>query len=347
MNERRPVVAGHHDRACPTARPSSAVVPAAGITIYGCAPDEAAMFHDLAGRYGVRPTTTAAALGEENVELARGARCVSVGHKTQIPNAALLALSRVGVRYLSTRSVGCNHLDPEYAASVGIRVGTVAYSPDSVADFTVMLMLMALRHAKPVLQRAETHDYRLADRRGRELRDLTVGVVGIGRIGAAVVERLLGFGCQILVHDVRVRAERSSVSLDALLRRSDVVTLHTPLDPHSHHLLDRRRIAAMRTGAVLVNTARGGLVDTEALVSALEDGRLGAAALDVVEGEEGFFYDDWSDRRLVSASLLRLQRLSNVIITPHTAFYTDHALADIVANSLAACVQFERENPRG
>src|SRR6202453_5176142 len=170
-------------RARSVASESSSAVPSMGITVYGCGPDEAAVFREVAPRFGVVPAITGAAVSDANIELACGNRCISVGHKAPVTNSTLLALSRAGVGYVSTRSIGSNHIDVNYAQRVGIRVGTVAYSPDSVADYTLMLMLMAVRNAKSVIRQADAHDYRLHDVRGRELRDLTVGVVGTGRIG--------------------------------------------------------------------------------------------------------------------------------------------------------------------
>jgi D-specific alpha-keto acid dehydrogenase len=317
------------------------------MTIYGCEQDEADLFGEIASRLGVLPTITEAAVSEGNVGLARGNRCVSVGHKTPVTNATLLALSEAGVTYVSTRSVGHNHIDVSYAASVGISVETVAYSPDSVADYTLMLMLMVVRHAKSVIRRTEVHDYRLSDVRGRELRDLTTGVIGTGRIGGAVLDRLRGFGCRTLAYDVRPKISADYVTLEALLEQSDIVTLHTPLTAATHHLLDRDRIERMRHGAVIVNTGRGALIDTAALVSALESGRLGGAALDVLEGEEGIFYADCSDTPIEAQLLVRLHKLPNVLITPHTAYYTDHALSDTVENSIANCLRFTRESLYG
>jgi D-specific alpha-keto acid dehydrogenase len=311
-----------------------------GITVYGCDRDEAILFRRIAPRYGVVPIITDAAPGGVNIELALGNRCISVGHKTHIANLTLRALSHAGVKYISTRSAGCNHIDAAYAQSVGISVETVAYSPDSVADYTVMLMLMAVRNARAVITRADVHDYRLDEAPGRELRDLTVGVVGTGRIGAAVIDRLRGFGCRILAYDRRPTTRADHVPLDALLEQSDIVTLHTPLTAATHHLLDRDRIERTKRGAVVVNTARGALLDTDALVSALESGRLGGAALDVLEGEERIFYADCSDKPIDSSLLLRLHRLPNVLISPHTAYYTDHALGDIVENSITNCLRF-------
>ncbi|GAA3205932.1 D-isomer specific 2-hydroxyacid dehydrogenase family protein [Dactylosporangium siamense] len=327
--------------------PARAGTPATGITVYGCEPDEAALFRELAPHLGVVPTITAAPVSEADAGLALGNRCVSVGHKTRVTGATLLALRRAGVAYVSTRSVGFDHIDVRSAQRLGIVVGNVAYSPDSVADYTLMLMLMAVRDARSVLRRVDVHDYRLPATRGRELRDLTVGVVGTGRIGAAVIDRLRGFGGKVLASDSRPKAGTDHVPLDALLRQSDIVTLHTPLHADTRHLLDRRRIELMKRGAFVINTGRGPLLDTDALVQALESGRLGGAALDVLEGEEGIFYTDRRNRPVADERLLRLRRLPNVIVTPHTAYYTDHALSDIVQHSIVNCLEFENGSQRG
>ncbi|BCJ34080.1 lactate dehydrogenase [Actinocatenispora thailandica] len=315
--------------------------------MYGCGPDEETLFRALAPRLGVLPTITHAPPSADNAALAAGHRCVSVGHKTPITHATLRALSRADVRYVSTRSVGFDHIDVDYAATLGIQVENVAYSPDSVADYTLMLMLMALRNARSVIVRAEHRDFRLHEVRGRELRDLTVGVVGTGRIGAAVIDRLAGFGCRVLAHDAHPGPAAGHVPLDELLAHSDIVTLHTPLNAGTHHLLDRRRIGQLPPGAIVVNTGRGPLVDTDALVAALEAGELGGAALDVVEGEEGIFYADCRDTPLAGTTLARLHQLPNVIVSPHTAYYTDHALRDTVQNSIANCLRFESRYHHG
>ena len=312
-----------------------------GITIYGCGQDEAVLFREMAPGFGVQPTITDAAVSDANLELALGNRCISVSHKSQISGSILLALRQAGVRYVSTRSVGYNHIDMHYAESVGISVENISYSPDSVADYTLMLMLMAVRNAKSTMSRVQVHDYRLNDVRGKELRDMTVGVIGTGRIGVAVMDRLRGFGCRVLAYDRCPKTSADYAPLDELLQQSDVVTLHTPLNVDTHHLINRQRIEQMKHGAFIINTGRGSLLDTEALLPALESGKLRGAALDVLEGEEGVFYSDHRNKPIESKQLLRLHELPNVLISPHTAYYTDHALSDTVENSIINCLKFE------
>lgn len=313
-----------------------------GITIYGCEKDEADMFRRYSPHYGVELTIIKSAVSAENAALASGNCCISVNHKTEIDLSTLRALKENGVAYISTRSIGCNHIDIEAAEKLGITIGNVAYSPASVADYTLLLILMSIRNAKSVLFRADVHDYKLCAVPGRELRDMTVGILGTGRIGQAVIDRLNGFGCRILAYNLYPQAKAEYVTLGELLRQSDILTLHMPLNADTYHILDRKRIKSMKHGAFVINTARGSLIDTEALIWALENGRLGGAALDVIEGEEGLFYHDCTNKPIHNQLLLRLQKLPNAIITPHTAFYTEHALQDIVENTIQNCLEFER-----
>ena len=313
-----------------------------GITVYGCEPDEADLFHELGPRFGIVPTITSDAASEASVIAVPGNRCISVGHKSEISASMLRALKDTGVEHISTRSIGVNHIDLGAAARLGVTVENAAYAPDGVADYTLMLILMAIRNAKEIVSSANGNDFRLRRVRGKDLRDLTVGVVGVGNIGTAVITRLRGFGCRVLASNNGGQdAAAEFVSLDELLLESDVVTLHVPLNTETHHLIGRREIETMKQGAYLVNTGRGALVDTDALVVALEDGRLGGAALDVLEGEEGLFYFDCTNRPIDNRLLLRLQRLPNVIITPHTAYYTWRALYDTVEQTLIKCLAFE------
>lgn len=312
------------------------------IAVFGCEPDEAEVFRQLSPETGAALKLIESAPSEKSAEFAVGCRCISVSHKHKVPEAVLFALKNAGVRYISTRSIGVDHIDTEAAARLGIAVGTVDYSPDSVADYTLMLMLMAVRGAKSSLHHVEQQNYRLNRIRGKELRDMTVGVLGAGRIGWAVMERLKGFGCAVLTCDHYHKMGENQVPLDRLLGESDMVTLHIPLKPDTFHIIGREQLQRMKQGAFLINTGRGALVDTGALVEALKDGRLGGAALDVLEGEEGFFYHDCAQRAMEHPFLPALQKMPNVIITPHTAYYTERALADTVKATIENCLRFER-----
>lgn len=315
-----------------------------GLTLYGCERDEARLFEQMCPRVGVVPTITRDAVSAASIVSIGGNRCISVGHKSEITGPMLGTLKAAGVEYISTRSIGFDHIDLPAADDLGITVENVVYAPDGVADYTVMLILMAIRNATTIVSAALQHDFRLHASRGKDLSDMTVGVIGVGNIGSAVIRRLDGFGCRVLASsDRRTSAVAAEfVSLDDLLRESDIVTLHLPLNAGTHHLIGRRQLAIMKPGAFLINTARGALVDTGALTVALERGHLGGAALDVLEGEDGIFYVDCTARGIDHEFLSRLQPLPNVVVTPHTAYYTERALHDTVERTLANCLRFER-----
>lgn len=171
---------------------------------------------------------------------------------------------------------------------------------------------------------------------------MTVGVLGTGRIGQAVIERLKGFGCRVLAYDRNHKVETDYVPFCELLQSSDIITLHVPLAEDTFHMIGRKQLELMRKEALLVNTARGALVDTGALVDALADGKIGGAALDVLEGEEGIFYYDCTQKALEHPILSALQRMPNVIVTPHTAYHTERVLVDTVSNTIRNCLNFER-----
>ena len=178
--------------------------------MYGCEQDEADLFHELGPRFGVVPTITSNAVSETIGIAMPGNRCISVGHKSEISAPMLRALKNAGVEHVSTRSIGVNHIDLRAAAHLGITVENAAYAPDGVADYTLMLILMAIRNAKDIVRSANDNDFRLRSVRGKDLRDLTVGVVGVGNIGNAVIRRLHGFGCRVLASNNRSQSRRRS-----------------------------------------------------------------------------------------------------------------------------------------
>lgn len=305
------------------------------ITIFDCEKEEAAVFYELAPRFHITPDifATPAKCGRIPNPCHR---CISIGHKTRITETDLAALREAGVTYICTRSIGYDHIDMEAAAKLGITVNNTTYSPDGVADYTVMLMLMALRGTKTALLHATCGNFRLPPSRGRELRNMTVGVVGAGHIGSAVIQRLSGFGCRILI--CSQNGTKDHVSLPELLKQSDIVTLHVPLYADTFHMIGKEQLALMKPDAILVNTARGALVDTNELILALKSHRLSGAALDVLEGEDKLFYRDCSQETAENPFWTKLREMPNVIITPHTAYYTQLALRDTVEKVLRNCL---------
>lgn len=312
------------------------------ITVFGCEPDEAEVFKELSCKYGVTVSLINEAVTKNNAALAGGCRCISVSHKAKLSEPLLLALKKAGVKYICTRSIGFNHIDMQAAGQLGITIGTAAYSPGSVADYAIMLMLMLMRGTKSIMSKTSRNNYCLNKIRGKELQDMTVGVIGTGRIGQAVIERLKGFGCSVLAYDRNHNSGMDYATFTELLHSSDIITLHVPLAEDTFHMIGQEQLEMMKNDALLINTARGGLVNTGALVKALEEGRLGGAALDVLEGEEGFFYHDCTYRAIAHPFLSALQKMSNVIITPHTAYHTEHALADTISNTIKNCLDYER-----
>jgi D-lactate dehydrogenase len=207
-----------------------------------------------------------------------------------------------------------------------------------------MLMLMVIRKIKLISRVSGAQDFSLQSLRGREIRNMTVGVAGTGRIGARVIEHLSGFGCTILAYDSHQNKEVTRharyVSWEELLAQSDMLTLHMPATDETHHLIDASSIAKMKDGVYIVNTARGSLIDTAALLDALENKKIAGAALDVIEDETGLYYKDLRETVIANRELAALKSYPNVIVTPHTAFYTDEAMSDMIENSLISCKNF-------
>ena len=281
----------------------------------------------------------------ENAELAAGADALSIITNPMTPEL-LERYHQMGILAIATRSIGYDHIDLAAARRLGIRVAHAAYPPEGVANYAIMLMLMGLRRAKLVLKQAEAQDFSLEGKLGRTLASCTVGVVGTGAIGACVIRQLAGFGCRILACDPypkdALRDQATYVNLERLLAESDVVTLHAPGLPENHHMIGTGELALMKPGALLVNAARGSLVDTEALVAALESGRLGGAALDTIENEAGLYYLDRRLDVLPHRDRAVLMALPNVIVSPHMAFYTAEDVEHMVRSSVGALDAFCR-----
>lgn len=316
------------------------------ITIYNCREDEAQYLDEFRKKHGVELFATKESPSEKTIGLASGCECISI-ITTPMDETLLKLFYGAGIRFLSTRSIGYDHIDLKAAGGLGLHIGNVSYSPDSVAEYTVMAMLMAIRRVKAILLRSANQDYSLRGVQGLELHNLTVGVIGTGRIGRAVLQILSGFGCRLLAYDLYPNEAAGKlaeyVPLRELYRQSDLITLHMPATKENFHLINRDSIAQMKDGVILVNTARGSLIHTGDFLDAVESGKIGGAALDVVEHEAGLYYADLKDRVLRNRPLAVLKSYPNVLVTPHMAFYTDQAVKDMVENSIKSCILFSRK----
>jgi D-lactate dehydrogenase len=275
--------------------------------------------------------------------------CVFVNDR--IDAGVLATLAAGETRLVALRCAGFNNVDLEAARRLGVTVARVpAYSPFAVAEHTVALILTLKRKIHRSFSRVREGNFSLEGLLGTELHGSTVGIVGTGRIGATVARVLSGFGVTLLAHDVQRNPECEAlgaryVGIDELLRASEVITLHCPLTAETRHLLDARRLATLRPDALVVNTSRGALIDTPAVVEALKAGRLRGLAIDVYEEEDRLFFEDHSADVMQDDTFARLLTLPNVVVTGHQAFFTNTALAEIARTTLANITAFERGAP--
>ena len=310
---------------------------------YDCRSDELTYFKKFAPQYGVDLILSKEDPTPETVSAAEGCSCISM-ITTPMTRGLLQKYYDAGVRFISTRSIGYDHIDIRAAKEIGMHIGNVSYTPNSVADYTLMLALMATRKIKQIVLRSEAQDFSLSGVQGAELHNLTVGVIGTGRIGRLVAQRFAAFGCRVVAYDLYESKELKDVveymPLDRLFAESDLITLHMPATKENHHMVSAAAIASMKDGVYLINTARGSLVDTQALLDGVESGKIGGAALDVIENETGLYYNDLKNEILVNRERAVLKSYPNVIVMPHTAFYTDQAVSDMVEHSIESCLLF-------
>lgn len=279
-------------------------------------------------------------LSAETASLAAGFPAVCVFVNDRLDAAVLEQLAAAGTRIVALRCAGFNNVDLPAAERLGIKVVRVpAYSPYSVAEHTVGLILTLNRKIHRAYARVREGNFSLNGLLGFDLHGRTAGVVGTGQIGAITAKILSGFGCRLLGFDPYRNPDCEAlgmryVALDELLAESDLVTLHCPLTPATHHLIDAEAVQKMKPGAMLVNTSRGAVIDTQAVIEGLKSGRIGSVALDVYEEEADYFFEDLSYKVIADDVLARLLTFPNVLITGHQAFFTQEALTSIAETTL-------------
>jgi D-lactate dehydrogenase len=287
----------------------------------------------------------------DTAALAEGCAAVCVFVNDCVDADVLACLAAQGTRLVATRSTGYNHIDAAAAAALGIAVVRVTdYSPHSVAEFAVGLLLAVNRKIARASARTRDGNFELEGLMGFDLHGKTVGVVGTGKIGTIFARLMAGFGCTLLGHDVVPNPAFEAlggryVDMPALMAGADVISLHCPLFESTHHIVNAASLAGAKRGAVLVNTSRGGLVDTEAAVQALKSGQLGGLALDVYEQEASLFFQDLSSTVITDDVIQRLVSFPNVIVTGHQAFFTVEAISQIMATTIESLSDFEAGRP--
>ncbi len=275
-------------------------------------------------------------LNEKTIELAQGSDALAIFVNDTASLPVLERWAAIGGRYIALRAAGYNNVDLQAAKRLGIRVANVpSYSPHAVAEHTIALMLALNRKLIRANTRVRDFNFSLNGLVGFDMSGKTAGIIGTGKIGQITAKILDGFGCKVLCYDAYPNAafaERYGaqyVDMETLCRQSDIITLHAPLVPETKYLINEERIMQMKRGVMLINTSRGGLVNTKAVINGLKSGQIGYLGLDVYELEQGLFFHDFSDTVLQDDMITRLLSFPNVLITSHQAFLTETALKNI------------------
>ncbi len=284
-------------------------------------------------------------LDAHSAVIADGAEAICAFVNDVVDRPALSVLHRGGTQIVCLRSAGFNNVDLAAAEELGMAIARVpAYSPHAVAEHTIALLLCLVRRVHRAYARVREGNFALDGLLGFDLAGRTVGIIGTGKIGLIVARILAGFGCEILGYDP-VRDDGFPgryTGLDEVLRQADIITLHCPLNPQTRHLIDDAAIAKMKPGVTIINTSRGAVIDTRAIVAALKSCKIGLLGLDVYEEEDDIFFEDLSSQPIMDDVFARLLTFPNVLITGHQGFFTADALQAIAATTIANVSAFER-----
>ncbi len=283
-------------------------------------------------------------LTPETAELAHGYDAVCAFVNMDLCTRTIQILHEVGIKLILMRCAGFNNVDLEEAKKLGIQVMRVpSYSPEAVAEHAMALVLTANRHMHKAYIRGRENDFSLAGLMGINLYQKTAGIIGTGKIGAAFARICHGFGMNVIAVDAYHNPTLDFVKyvdMDTLLKESDLISLHCPMTEENHHMINEKTIAKMKDGVILVNTSRGGLINTDDLIQGIRNGKFFAVGLDVYEEETGFVYEDMSDQILNRSTMARLLSFPNVMVTSHQGFFTREALDAIRRTTLDNAVDF-------
>jgi D-lactate dehydrogenase len=317
------------------------------IAFFGTKPYDRVWFEPLAKEYGYQIRFIEGRLNEDTLPLAKDCRGACVFVNDKITKKEIDGLAELGVEALLLRSAGYNHVDLKAAKDKLVVMRVPSYSPEAVAEFAAGLLLSLNRKIHRAYVRTREFNMNIQGLMGRDLHGKTAGVIGTGRIGQAMISILKGFGMKILAYDLHPAdlPDVTFVELDELFEKSDVISLHCPLTKETQHLINRKTLKKMKDGAYLINTSRGALVDSAALMEELKTGRLGGVGLDVYEEEDEVFYEDNSNEPVADDILARLMSFPNVLITSHQGFFTEEAVKAIAVTTLENMRMFEAGEP--
>ncbi|WP_114784343.1 2-hydroxyacid dehydrogenase [Botryobacter ruber] len=321
------------------------------ITFFSSKPYDQQFFQEANQAYNYHLKFLEPHLHKSTAVLAKGTDVVCVFVNDAVNAEVLEELAAQGVRLIALRCAGYNNVDLVAAARLGIKVVRVpAYSPYSVAEHTIALILTLNRKTHRAYNRVREGNFTLSGLMGFDLHGRTVGIIGLGKIGLATARILKGFGCHVLGYDIAESEESTSIGvdftdLDTLYKRSDIVSLHCPLTPETYHIINEHSIGKMKKGVMLINTSRGALIDTKAVIKGLKTGQISYLGLDVYEEEADLFFEDYSGIVIQDDVFMRLLSFNNVLITGHQAFFTSNALSKIAEVTLQNISDFEKNVP--
>ena len=293
-------------------------------------------------------------LSEKTIELAKNCKAICIFVNDTVDAVILKKLQEYNIKFIALRSAGFNHVDTIKAKKLDFKMARVPeYSPHSVAEHAVMLMLALNRKIIHANHRINELNFSLNGLVGFDMNSKTVGVIGTGKIGEHIVQILHGFGCKILAFDnvenenLKNRYSVSYVDLKTLLSKADIISLHIPLSKKSNHIINKNAIKLMKKGVMLINTSRGALVDTDAIIEGIKSEKIGFFGMDVYENESGLFFEDHSQTILQDDVFARLMSFQNVLITSHQAFLTETSLKNIAETTIQNLDCFEQNKLSG
>lgn len=300
------------------------------------------------GKNGRDLTLIESPLTLKTADQAEGCEAVVSFPTDDISDEVIQALSDMNIKYIVSRSAGTDHIDIETAKEKGIKVANAPdYSPSAIAEHAVGMMLLMCRNLIEADEEVGRHDFTISGLVGKELRNQTVGIVAVGKIGTRLLRILHGFGSEVLLYDIEKKEELEEkfnaryVDLNELCENSDIISIHAPLNEGTRHMINREKFELMKDGVMILNLGRGAVIDTDALIEALKSGKVGKVGLDVYENEKGLFYYDHSEEPLHDETFAYLESNNNVFITTHQAFATEEAITNMTRTAFNALDKWE------